>query len=75
MKMARVEAQEFRKRWQRVNEAEIEELRRMSPAEKLRQVAALMESASAFGWDKAQAAEDQQVRERWLRLRKACHAV
>jgi len=75
MKTTKAEAREFQARWQRVNAAEIEELRRMSPEEKLRQTAALMESAGAFGWDKSHAEEDQRVRERWNRLRKAFHAA
>jgi hypothetical protein len=54
-----------------VNDAEREELRATPPALKLRQLAALMASAAAFGWTEALAAEEQEVRERWQRLRKA----
>jgi hypothetical protein len=75
MKMSRADAKSFRDRWARVNAAEIEELRNMSFSDKLAQLAALMASVQPLGWQEALAEEEQQVRERWLRLRKACHAV
>ncbi len=68
------EALAFKDRWRRVNKAEIEELRRMSLIEKLEQVAALMASVNAFGWRDAMTADEQQVRDRWQRLRKAFHS-
>ena len=75
MKTTKAQVREFRDRWQRVNDAEIEELRRMTPMEKLRQLAALMASVDELGWQAKLMEEDQQVRERWNRLRKAYHAV
>jgi hypothetical protein len=75
MTMTRAEAREFQDRWNRVNTAEREELRRMTLSDKLLQIAALMASVEPLGWQQALAEEDQQVRERWLRLRKACHAA
>lgn len=75
MKTTKTEAREYRERWLRVNAAEIEELRRMSPVEKLRQLAALMASVDELGWREALSKEDEQVRARWNRLRKAYHVV
>jgi len=43
----------------------------MSMTEKLRQLAGLMESARALGWERALAEEQQGVRARWILLRKA----
>jgi hypothetical protein len=57
-------------RWALVNAAEIEELRNTPPAVKLRQLAALMASVDQLGWTDALAAEEAQVRENWLRIRK-----
>ncbi len=70
-RISRKEARAWRKRWAAVNRAEIEELRRTTPEEKFRQLCALMESAKALGWARALAAEEAEVRERWMRLRKA----
>jgi len=41
----------YQKRWQLANEAEIQELRRTSLAEKLQQTATLMASGQALGWN------------------------
>ncbi len=66
------EAREFKKRWRLVNEAERQELRETSPVKKLQQLAALMASVRAFpGWNEALSAEDDDVRNRWNRLREA----
>lgn len=52
-----------------MNAVERNELRRMSPTEKLRQLAGLM-AARALGWEPALAREEDAVRARWNRLRK-----
>ncbi len=66
------EAREFKKRWKAVNEFELQELRKTPPAKKLLQLSALMASVKAFpGWDEALSAEDDDVRNRWNRLREA----
>ena len=64
----------FRDRWRRVNAAEIEELRRTPMETKLRQLAALMASCDAMGWTPKLAAEEEQVRALWIRLREAWRA-
>ena len=72
-RLTRAAARAFRKRWQAVNAAAIEELRATSMAQKFCQLAALMASASEFPWPEFPAAETDQVRDRWQRLRKAYH--
>lgn len=69
-KLTKEQAIAFRKRWQTVNEAEIEELRNTTVAEKLRQTAALMASAQALGWSDSSNADEARVWERWQKLRK-----
>jgi hypothetical protein len=69
--ITKAQARAFRERWQAVNDAEREELRRTSPEVKLRQLEALFAMSQQLGWTAALAAEEAEVRERWNRLRKA----
>jgi hypothetical protein len=69
--MSREEALAFKARWRLVNEAEEEELRATPPAKKLRQLAALMASVQAMGWSEALREGEEEVRARWIKLRKA----
>jgi transcriptional regulator with XRE-family HTH domain len=69
-KISKAEARAFKKRWESVNAAEREELASTSLVLKFRQFAALLASAGQFHWTKEMAAEENQVRERWARLRK-----
>jgi transcriptional regulator with XRE-family HTH domain len=73
-RLTRGEAQAYRRRWEAVNAAEREELISMPIAHKFRQIAALQASAGKFGWTEALAAEEDQVRQRWARLRRKYHA-
>ena len=68
------EAKAFRTRWEIVNDAEIEELRKTSVSEKFSQLVALMSSVEKIGWAKSMASEEKEVRDRWIRLRKYYHA-
>lgn len=63
------EARDFRNRWKRVNAAERDELRRMSPTEKFRRLVALMASAGALGSDRLRESEEAEARRRWQLLR------
>jgi hypothetical protein len=69
--VTRAEAEAFRKRWQRVERAELAALRRSSMDDRLRTLAALMASARTFRGTRKLAAEDAMVRRRWSRLRQA----
>jgi hypothetical protein len=73
-RLTKEEAEAFKMRWEAVNAAEIEELRRTPMSQKLRQLAALMVSVKEFGWYKALSEGELELRERWNRLRNAYHA-
>ena len=57
-------------RWRLVEEEEIDELRAMTPAAKLVQTAAWMESAIALGWQTTDPLETAAVRNTWRRLKR-----
>jgi len=67
--LTRKDARAFRARWEMVNAAERAELRMTPLDRKLRQLAALMASVQPLGWTEALAAEEDEVRRRWNRLR------
>ena len=71
--MTRAEARAFRTRWEMVNAAERAELQATPLDRKLHQLAALMASVEPLGWTEALAAEEEQVRARWNRLRATLH--
>lgn len=73
-RLTKAQAQAFQKRWELVTVAEKEELVSTPMALKLRQLAALMASAQKLGWTGAQAAEEDEVRRRWSKLRRGFHA-
>jgi len=70
-RMTKAEIEAFAARWKLVNRSEERELRKTSSLQKLRQLAALMASVDDFGWAEALAAEDEEVRRRWVKLRRA----
>ncbi len=65
---------QFVKRWKAINDYERQEIRKTSPAEKFRQLEALMRSATAFGWDGEDRQATETVRARWKRLPDTHHA-
>jgi hypothetical protein len=69
--ITKAQARAWRARWKAVNDAERRELRNTPVAEKARQLAALMALASQFPPTKIEMEEEEAVRERWNRLRKA----
>jgi hypothetical protein len=71
VKNTRAQACAWRRRWQLVNIREREELRAMTGTEKLRRVGQLMLLARELGWDIRLKEEEEEVRERWIRIRKA----
>lgn len=56
-------------RWDLVEIAERDELRRLKPAEKLSQLAALMASVEQMGWSEALQEGDREIWMRWQRMR------
>ena len=69
-KLTAAEARAYLDRWRAVNEAEIAELRATPLENKLEQLAAMMASARAFGWQTHTDAETRAVRARWQKLRR-----
>ncbi len=72
--MDRAEALAWKERWRLVREKEIEELSAMTIEERLRQLDTMFLFARELGWDEALAAEEEEVRERWIRIRRLCGA-
>jgi transcriptional regulator with XRE-family HTH domain len=72
--VTRAQAQAFQKRWQALQEAEAEELAFTPGAEKFRQLTGLLASAQQLGWTKVLTGEDDELRQRWARLRRVLHA-
>lgn len=64
------EAMAFKMRWEIVNEAERQELRETPPSKKLKQLSVLMGWVKDFKWDNAMKAEESEVRERWIKLKR-----
>lgn len=67
--MTKAEAAAFKERWRLVNERQLQELREMSIEEKFKQLAALMASVDAMGWSESLKEGEEEVRERWMRLK------
>jgi len=69
--MTKEDACAYRERYRLVNEYEIEELQRTSMDEKLRQLSSMMTMSRDLGWTDKLAEDEEAVRERWIKLRKA----
>ena len=69
-RITKAEARAFKARWKKVNAVQREELRAMSPAQKMRQLTALMASARQLGWTESRDKKVHEVRARWNRLRR-----
>jgi hypothetical protein len=67
-RMSREEARAFAARWKLVADAELEELRGTSAADKFAALAKLVDSARDLGWRTTDPGEIEQVRDRWNRL-------
>lgn len=69
--MTREEAEAFKTRWREVNELTDEELRRLTVEEKLRRLRGLFCTARALGWEERLREGEDEVRDRWRRLKEA----
>ena len=72
-RITKEEALKFKKRWEMVNEAERQELRKTTAKQKLQQLAVLMDWVDDFRWGSALKAEEIEVREVWIKLKRLCH--
>jgi hypothetical protein len=70
--LTKAEARAFRRRWQRADAREEEELRSTCLEVKWQQFNTLLGWAHGFGWTAALGEGEAEVRERWARLRKGC---
>lgn len=69
--ISREEALAFLKRWEAAGELERAELQRMSAEQKFQLLGLLMASAQLFGWRDRLREGEQEVRDRWKRLKDA----
>ncbi|MDT7604705.1 MAG: hypothetical protein QOF61_2702 [Acidobacteriota bacterium] len=67
--MNKEEALQFKARWQAVNDMTAREVREATPASKLQQLALMYEAGQVLGWADGLSAGEEEVRERWRRLR------
>ena len=68
LRMSPQEAKAFAARWKLVAKVEREELRNTSVAVKFADLAKLVDSARALGWQTTDPQEVEEVRQRWNRL-------
>jgi hypothetical protein len=59
----------FVERWKRINALEIEELRRLTPNQRLRQFFALLELGRKMNWRTSTPDEIAEVRRRWKKIK------
>lgn len=67
--MNRDDALKYKARWRMVNERTAREAREMTTALRLEQLALMYEAGQQLGWDDGLRAGEEEVRERWRRLR------
>jgi hypothetical protein len=67
--VTRQEIEAWRRRWQLMNELELEELRSTPPEECLRQLEAMYASVDVLGCRAALEEGEAEVRGRWIRLK------
>ncbi len=72
--MTKAEAESFKARWCLANDAIIEEERRTPPSVKLQQLAVMFAASEAMGWAEDLKVGEEEVRERWRRLREKLRA-
>ena len=72
--MTKEEARQFKERWRLVNEFTIEEARRTPASVKLQQLELMYEAGRTLGWTEALKEGEDEVRERWRRLKDKLHA-
>jgi hypothetical protein len=70
--LTKAQARAFRRRWQRVNAREERELRSASLEVKWQQFNTLLAWGHQLGWASDLEEGTGEVRQRWVRLRKAC---
>ncbi len=67
--ISKEEARQFKERWRLMDEAMEDEARRTTLALKLHQLALMYEAGVALGWTESLREDEDEVRERWRRLK------
>lgn len=67
--MTKEEAHQFKENWAIVNQLVIEEERRKTPEERLRDLAILYRAGKIMGWHQRPDDDEEMVRARWQKLR------
>ena len=71
LKITKEQANAYKKRWELINKAEIQELRNATFTQKMQQLQALMASINTIdGWSNILSKDEDMVRKRWNKLRK-----
>ena len=71
LKITKEQANAYKKRWELINKAEIQELRNATFTQKMHQIQSLMASINTIdGWSNTLSKDEDIVRERWNKLRK-----
>jgi hypothetical protein len=68
--MDRLQAQEYKARYQLVNLITQQEARELSAEEKLHQLAVMVSASFNLGWTESMQAGEQEIRQRWIQLKK-----
>jgi hypothetical protein len=68
--MTREQARAWKERWRAVNEIEIEELRKRTPEQDMRSLAALMAAARSFPKTGRRERDEAAVRAKWEQLKR-----
>ena len=71
LKITKEQANAYKKRWELINKAEIQELRNATLTQKMQQIQSLMASINTIdGWSNSLSKDEDIVRKRWNKLRK-----
>lgn len=75
IKISKKKAEFYAKRWEALRQVQMKELRSSSMTQKFRQLCVLMDSRSLFGKKAGGDRGVKQVRQHWVKLRKAMSDV
>lgn len=73
--LSKTQAWNFKKRWEAINARQRDELRKTSYIQKLQKLSALMASVKQLGWEKSFSIEEEEVRERWKKLKREGYEI
>jgi hypothetical protein len=68
--MIREEAQQYKARYQLLNQISQQENRTRSPEERLHQLAVMFAASRALGWEQPLQEGEATIRSRWIKLKK-----